>query len=463
MPLPIGSGDTVGSGSTAPAHPRQAGLLAAGLLLLVYGATAAPTVTWWDAGEFLAAAHTLGIPHPPGTPLYVMIARAWSLMFGWLDTARSVNLLSAVCTALAAGIAAAWITRVTRRRAIGMAAAVSAATMSTVWLSATEAEVYGASLLLAMLMLWSGDRAGRSGDPRFVALTAYLFALAAPLHVTALVAGPAAVLLAGSAVPSGIRWRECGLLAVALIAAAGLGTGRWWLAVTAMVGLVAISVVPRAGPPRGWVVPVVVLVGVSAFAFLMLRARHDPAINQGNPATFAAMLGVIARDQYAIAGLLPRQAPVWLQVMNFLEYADWQVALGLGRTVTPTIPRTAMTVAFIILGVVGSLAHHRVDQRTWRGLAMLGACGSVGVIAYLNLKAGPSIGYGFIPDDAPHEPRERDYFFVLAFWTWGIWAGIGAMEMVARWLPRRGVVAVALGLVVAALPAALNLRALNRP
>ena len=58
--------------------------------------TLAPGVTLWDSGEFLAAIHSLGIPHPPGTPLYILIAKVWSLIFGSVfGFARSINLLSA--------------------------------------------------------------------------------------------------------------------------------------------------------------------------------------------------------------------------------------------------------------------------------------------------------------------------------------------------------------------------------
>ena len=460
MSLPAEPGDHGAVQRVGPA--RSAGLWSAALLALLYTVTAAPGVTWWDAGEFIAAAHTLGIPHPPGTPLYVLIARAWSLVFAWLDTATAVNLLSGACTAAAAGVMAAMIARVTGRARRGIAAALCAGSMSTVWLSATEAEVYGASLLLAMLMLWSGDRAGRTGDPRFVALTAYLFALAAPLHVTALVAAPAAILLAGLMPDGAIRWKSGGVLALALVAVAGIGTGRWWMAIAALVALGAVASIPRARPRRAWLVTLVVLLGLSGFMFLLIRAGHDPAINQGNPSTLAAMMSVIAREQYSVAGLLPRQAPFWLQIVNFLEYADWQVALGFGPTVIPTVPRLGATIAYIVLGAVGSLAHRRADRRSWRALALLGACGSLGVIVYLNLKAGPSIGYGIIPDDAPHEPRERDYFFVLAFWTWGLWAGLGALDLARRWLPGRTRSAMALGVAVAALPAVLNFGAMNR-
>jgi len=92
---------------------------------------------------------------------------------------------------------------------------------------------------------------------------------------------------------------------------------------------------------------------------------------------------------------------------------------------------------------------------------------SLGVVAYLNLKAGPSIGWTVLPDDAPHEARERDYFFALAFWGWGLLAGYGAVRVAedATQLPAAFSTArgrAALGLGTTMLPVLLNWRALEQ-
>jgi hypothetical protein len=456
-----------------PARARAplVALLAALGLLVVYAATLAPDVTFWDAGEFIAAARTLGIPHPPGTPLFVLLLSAWSRLFPWLPTAVATNLFSSACTAVACGVGALLLERWTGDRVAAFSGAVCAGAVSTVWLNATETEVYAASLALAVVTLAVADRAGRSGDGRWLTATVYLLVLAVPLHMSALVAGPAVAYAAAANHTGRLRWASGLVVAGAWLIALGVGTVALWPTIAGVVGLgmgASLAARPASAPP-GWrtaaaraLTTSLGLLGATAVAatavlVLLVRAQHDPVLNQGAPMTLSALADVIARRQYDVAPLWPRRAPFWLQTANVFQYADWQVALSLGPTVIPTPQRIVTTILFAVLGLVGCLAHRRRDARSWRVLLLLLVSGSLGVVVYLNLRAGPSFGWGILPDNATREARERDYFFVLAFWAWGLWAGYGAVVTAQRFrLPG------AVGVPIAALPIVLNWRAVDR-
>src|SRR5512134_3893302 len=84
-------------------------LACAGVVFIVslatYSLTLAPTVTLVDSGELIVAARNLGVAHPPGFPLYVLLAHvATRIPLG--DVAERVNACSALFAALAAGVTA---------------------------------------------------------------------------------------------------------------------------------------------------------------------------------------------------------------------------------------------------------------------------------------------------------------------------------------------------------------------
>jgi len=441
---------------------RRAAWLAGAALLVVYIATLAPSVTFWDAGEFIAAARVLGIPHPPGTPLFVVALNAWARLFWFLPFATATNLLSAVCTAAAGGLTALWIGRGARSGAAGFAAAIAAGGMSTVWQNATETEVYSASLLLSVAAIVVADRAGETGQRRWTVLAAYLLALALPLHLSALVAAPVVILLATDRVGARRDWSAgCALLGVC-VAVVGVSRASGAVVVAGLVVLAASALVAPnersfTRVRRAASIAAAGIVACSAVLFLLLRARHDPLVNQGDPNSWSRVAYVVARQQYDVAGLWPRQAPAWLQLANWFEYADWQTALSLGPTVIPTVARVVATICFAMLGVAGASWHRRADPRRWRAAMLLLLCGSLGVMVYLNFKAGRSFGWQFVPEDARHEARDRDYFFALGFWAWGIWAGIGAIAVT-----RRLALPIGVGLLIAAAPIVLNWSAVSR-
>jgi hypothetical protein len=392
---------------------------AGAVVAAVYASTMARTVTRWDAGEFLAAIHSLGIPHPPGTPLYVLAARAWAMIPLPLSFATRVNLLSAICGAAAVTVLGLLVRRWSGDSVAGAAATLCAGGTATLWLSATEAEVYAPALLAAVLLLalpeWvSGNRL------RMWALIGFAAGAGWTLHPAALVTLPAALLLAldrpnrqGQDYPAGAAPGSPGqsprLLRVAFERVRS-GPGARGLAAAFLAALLGMSVV----------------------LFLVVRAQHDPAVNQGNPATLNTLAAVLTREQYQSHGLWPRQAPFWLQLGNWFEYADWQFALGMSPDAPPDWRRTPITVLFAAFGVVGLFGHRKLEPRSWRALLLAFVSATLGLVVYLNMRLSPSYGGDLIPPGSLREARERDYFFVAAFAIWGVWAGLGAVLQARR-------------------------------
>ncbi|HEX2719203.1 MAG TPA: DUF2723 domain-containing protein, partial [Gemmatimonadaceae bacterium] len=130
---------------TAVAHDERPSYLAAGLaslgVFVLYLVTLAPSTAMWDTSEYIAAAYTLGLPHPPGNPFFVLIGRVFSLLPIAPGIATRINILAAFCSALAAGawfliterVLTGWFPLRWQRIVGGVLAAVLGATAFTVW------------------------------------------------------------------------------------------------------------------------------------------------------------------------------------------------------------------------------------------------------------------------------------------------------------------------------------------
>jgi len=132
------------------------GLGAALLALAIYLATLSPGVVEGDPGEFQFVPYILGIPHPPGYPLYCLLGWAWSHLFPWGDVAFRMNLFSAIWGAAAVGLLA-----LLGLEAIGtkwwppLVGALAFAFSRTFWSQATIAEVYTLNAFLIAVFLWA--------------------------------------------------------------------------------------------------------------------------------------------------------------------------------------------------------------------------------------------------------------------------------------------------------------------
>src|SRR5688500_15379989 len=99
-PEPVMNGVVDGSDLTPP---YKEAAIAGGLVFALYALTLSRTTAFWDTSEYIATAHIAGIPHPPGNPLFVVLARAWSVLLAplGLEVAVRVNLFSALMSASA--------------------------------------------------------------------------------------------------------------------------------------------------------------------------------------------------------------------------------------------------------------------------------------------------------------------------------------------------------------------------
>jgi hypothetical protein len=80
----------------------------------------------------------------------------------------------------------------------------------------------------------------------------------------------------------------------------------------------------------------------------------------------------------------------------------------------------------------------RSDRTTGWLLGMLWLTTGLGLVFYMNFKPGFSVGYDRYPSGDDHEVRERDYFFVVSFVVWALWAGLGLLSLVRGAMARLG-------------------------
>ncbi len=134
------------------------------LSLIMYVKTLAPSVFWWDSGEFIANVSVLGIPHRPGFPLYVLLAKVFAFFAGQ-NFSWWINLLSAVCASLSLSLVYLTFMRIsidrygpTRQKVlsslVGLGVVLVLGFNYSFWIQAVRAEVYSFAFLLFALLFW---------------------------------------------------------------------------------------------------------------------------------------------------------------------------------------------------------------------------------------------------------------------------------------------------------------------
>ena len=465
----------------------------------VYLLTLEPSVSFWDCGEFIATSYGLQIGHPPGAPLYQLIAHCFMLLAG--ENVTMLAWWSNALSAVAGGITAMFLYWTLLRLIYGfredvslwkarLGAAVGALCYlfcDTAWFSAVESEVYSLSMLFSAAILWTAVRWWQSGDEpgaaRWSMLTALLLGMSVGIHQLSLLTLPVQVLVyifKHKETPDNPDNR-----------------------VNRIVRRVALWFMFFA-------------IGLTPYIILPIRAAADTPINQGNPSTLKAFKSYITRDQYEKAPLVYGRCfnspivayangkPVYAKEMDmlfprmwkhhsnaelyytdwtgrhgrmvevggkeyykpsqgdnllffggyqlgymYLRYLMWNYAgryddrqgfgnLQKGQFITgfPFIDRLYVGTSArrpksldnagynryfllpLLLGIIGVFALRRRDRRSFWTVMTLFLMSSLALAIYLNHPV--------------YEPRERDYAYILSFYAFAVWIGVGAYALISK-------------------------------
>ena len=321
---------------------------------IVYLLTREPTVSFWDCGEFILAAFKLQVGHPPGAPLFLMMGRVATLFAG-NDTTKvavTVNTLSAICSGFAIMFLFWTITHLVRKVfviekeldskhipaiiASGVLGALAYTFSDTFWFSAVEGELYALSSLIIALVFWGmlkwEEEADETYSGRWIILIAYIMGLGLGVHRLNLLIIPVLVfvyyfrkyevtkkgviktlLLAlillwlmvfviMPGVPEVAGWFELllvnvfglpynsGLLFFIILLFGGLAFGIYYSLnhKRVVMNYVMTSLI-------------VIMIGYSSYAMIMIRSSARPPMNQNNPSDVFSLSYYINMKQYGSA------------------------------------------------------------------------------------------------------------------------------------------------------------------
>ena len=195
---------------------RISALLALVVSAVTYLLTIEPSASFWDCGEFIASSYKLEVGHPPGNPMFQLIARLFTMLGDSAHAAVLVNAMSAVCSALTIFflyLTIVWFVRRIVRPEGGKYSTAQALVIigsglvgslvycfsDTFWFSAVEGEVYAMSSLVTAVVFWAMtmwyDHADEDGANRWIVLIAFVMGMSIGIHLLNLLAIPAIVFM----------------------------------------------------------------------------------------------------------------------------------------------------------------------------------------------------------------------------------------------------------------------------
>jgi hypothetical protein len=327
--------------------------------LVTYMATVERTASFWDCGEFIAASYKLMLPHPPGTPIFLLIGRMfsflalgdvtrvayWVNMVSVLASAFSILFLFWTITMLGRKILAKRAAELTQPETYlllgaGAVGALAYTFSDTFWFSAVEAEVYAMSSFFTAIVVWAAFKweliEDEAAANRWLIFIAYLVGLSIGIHLLNLVTLPALALLyyfkkypkptyRGGFAALGIGFVILGIINSGIITGLpslavsfellfvntfglpyGSGAIFFTLAfLAAVVWGIRYSIQKQKTTLNVALLALAfILIGYGSYGVILIRANYNPPINENNPNDALNFAYYLKREQYGSRSLL---------------------------------------------------------------------------------------------------------------------------------------------------------------
>ena len=446
--------------------------------LITYSISLSPTVVFWDVGEFAAAAFSLQVPHPPGAPLFLLIAR----VFGMIPFAGDIAVRMHFISALASAATVMFLYLITVRFLLmmrgkpesmgekvtiygaGVVGALAMTFSKTFWFNAIEAEVYGLSMFFVSGILWLGlrwyERAEWSRSDVYLLLIAYMIGLSVGVHLLAVLAIFVVMLLVyfrwfEISVQSFIRFGVVSLLVFGTIYPlivkefpsmldGEIGGTRNelfsfipHLAVGgALYGLYYAIKNRKRKLNVGLLAFLFIVLGYSTYTMVYIRANAQPPMNENDPSTINRLVSYLNREQYGSQPMFNRRWDpdpekqsnhqkyssdldyFWRFQMGhmYLRYFGWNFIGSAGDVKESGVDWSKTFGLPLLLGLFGAYTHWRRDPKMAFVNTSLFLIMGAALVLYFNMQEP--------------QPRERDYFYVGSFFAFSIWIGIGASGLI---------------------------------
>ena len=317
----------------------------------VYLSTIEQTVSFWDCGEYIATAYKLQVGHPPGAPLFQLFGRIFTLFAaqGTSEVAVAINILSALCSSFSILFLFWTITAFGRKMFFkdnnyeigkiyavlgsGLVGALAYTFSDSFWFSAVEGEVYAMSSFFTAITFWCimkwEQEANQPNSSRWLVLIAYLIGLSVGVHLLSLLTIPAMGMIyyykkyeytkSGAIKAFIISMIMLGVVQAVIIPGAvsliskfelffvntiGLpfnsGTIIYFLTIIGAIayGLSYTKKHNKAVWNTAILGVMMLLIGYSSYAILVVRSNANPPIDENNPEDAVGLLSYLNRDQY---------------------------------------------------------------------------------------------------------------------------------------------------------------------